>query len=174
MRFTHWSVALLGIIQLLFILLLIDRTILLRLTRLETFVQKVGLTADASSRLPSMGEDELGRLGHNINTMLEGLENAQSALRRTEEELRASQGILEQRVREKTSELENQLADRSRIESEAVVSAHLASLGELAAGVAHEINNPVNGIINYAQLLKDQAEEGQQLEPLTDGILEEG
>ncbi|MBI5055751.1 MAG: PAS domain-containing protein [Nitrospirae bacterium] len=30
---------------------------------------------------------------------------------------------------------------------------HLASIGKLAAGVAHEINNPINGIINYTQLL---------------------
>ena len=36
-------------------------------------------------------------------------------------------------------------------------SEKLASVGELAAGVAHEINNPINGVINYAQLLIDDA-----------------
>ncbi|RJQ56741.1 MAG: response regulator [Nitrospiraceae bacterium] len=37
--------------------------------------------------------------------------------------------------------------------SELMRSEHLASIGELAAGVAHEVNNPINGIINYAQML---------------------
>jgi PAS domain S-box-containing protein len=40
-----------------------------------------------------------------------------------------------------------------QLEEQLVQSAKLASIGELAAGVAHEINNPINGIINYAQLL---------------------
>lgn len=47
------------------------------------------------------------------------------------------------------------------VQAEAMRAGHLASLGELAAGVAHEINNPLNAMINYAQILLDElAEEG--------------
>jgi len=47
------------------------------------------------------------------------------------------------------------------IQSETLRAGHLASIGELAAGVAHEINNPVNGIINFAQIIIDEVEKGE-------------
>ena len=53
-------------------------------------------------------------------------------------------------------ELAHDITDRILAQEQTVRAAHLASLGELAAGVAHEINNPVNGVINYAQLLADR------------------
>jgi PAS domain S-box-containing protein len=43
--------------------------------------------------------------------------------------------------------------------SEALRTGQLAAIGELAAGVAHEINNPINGVINYAQILLDKVDE---------------
>ena len=43
--------------------------------------------------------------------------------------------------------------------SEALRTGQMAAIGELAAGVAHEINNPINGIINYTQILLDNADE---------------
>ncbi len=53
------------------------------------------------------------------------------------------------------------LSELRRLESETLHAAQLASLGELAAGVAHEINNPLNGVMNYAQLLVDELQDMQ-------------
>ena len=51
----------------------------------------------------------------------------------------------------------------------------LASIGELSAGVAHEINNPLNCIINFAQLLKDDEIARNEVEQrMVDGIIDEG
>jgi signal transduction histidine kinase len=53
-------------------------------------------------------------------------------------------------------------------------SSKLASIGELSAGVAHEINNPLNGVINFAQLLKDEERPRSEFEQqMIDGIIEE-
>jgi C4-dicarboxylate-specific signal transduction histidine kinase len=49
------------------------------------------------------------------------------------------------------------ITERRLIEQEAMRSAQLASLGELAAGVAHEINNPIMGVINYAQIILNRS-----------------
>ena len=66
-------------------------------------------------------------------------------------------------------------AENEEIQRQLFQSSKLASLGELSAGVAHEINNPLNGIINFAQLLKDEPAERSDFErQMIDGIIEEG
>ncbi len=48
------------------------------------------------------------------------------------------------------------VAGKPRLNREAERAGRLALVGEMASGTAHEINNPINGIINYAQLLIDE------------------
>ena len=64
---------------------------------------------------------------------------AEEALRRAHEEL-------EQRVRERTAELEKTNQDLINTQAQLVQSAKMADLGQLVAGVAHEINTPVGAI----------------------------
>jgi PAS domain S-box-containing protein len=56
----------------------------------------------------------------------------------------------------------------------AVSSDRLAALGELAAGVAHEINNPVNGIINYAQIFVNKFQKEDLIRDISGRIVKEG
>lgn len=66
-------------------------------------------------------------------------------------------------------------AEREEMQRQLYQSSKLASIGELSAGVAHEINNPLNGVINFAQLLKDEERPRSEFEEqMIDGIIEEG
>jgi len=71
-------------------------------------------------------------------------------------------------------ELLRDITEKKAYEVEAVRVGQLASIGELAAGVAHEINNPINGILNYAQILIDQNEVGSLDHQIMKKISQEG
>ena len=66
------------------------------------------------------------------------------------------------------------LSREESLKVESIRTAQLAAIGELAAGVAHEVNNPINGIINFAQLLLDDAGEGTLQAELSGRIVSEG
>ena len=66
------------------------------------------------------------------------------------------------------------VAEQRRLQEQLIQSDKLASIGQLAAGVAHEINNPLNGIVNYAQLLLNKTEPGNHQAHFLEGILREG
>jgi PAS domain S-box-containing protein len=63
--------------------------------------------------------------------------------------------------------------DESR-KLDSIRTAKLAAIGELAAGVAHEINNPINGIINFAQILMDNYDLDQSGVDIINKIMKEG
>ncbi|TYP00230.1 PAS domain S-box-containing protein [Geothermobacter ehrlichii] len=66
------------------------------------------------------------------------------------------------------------VTEKIRLQAETMRTGQLAALGELAAGVAHEINNPINGIINYAQILINKARRQGERNEIAERILKEG
>jgi PAS domain S-box-containing protein len=73
---------------------------------------------------------------------------------------------LYERVRKHAEELERLVQERTQelqaIHAELLQSAKLAALGQLAAGVAHELNNPLGAISGYLELLQEEMELGPQ------------
>ncbi|GAB61565.1 MAG: PAS domain S-box protein [Candidatus Jettenia sp.] len=66
------------------------------------------------------------------------------------------------------------ITEKVALEKEAEHTYHLAALGELAAGVGHEINNPITGVINCAQILLNKSKEESKERDLARRILKEG
>ncbi len=65
--------------------------------------------------------------------------------------------------------------ERQELQRQLFQTSKLASIGELSAGVAHEINNPLNAIVNFAQLLKDDRVARTESEAMMiQGIIDEG
>ncbi len=94
---------------------------------------------ELNHRIPVSGADELTELSETFNRLGAELEGARGRLLRWNDELKA-------RVEEATAELK--AAQVQLLETQ-----KLAAIGQLGAGVAHEINNPLAGILGHTQLL---------------------
>ncbi|MCH8028025.1 MAG: PAS domain-containing protein [candidate division Zixibacteria bacterium] len=72
-----------------------------------------------------------------------------------------------------TTELRRAEEERAKLESRLRQQQKLESIGTLAGGVAHEINNPINGIMNYAQLIDDRLDPENPLREYAGEIVRE-
>jgi two-component system NtrC family sensor kinase len=94
---------------------------------------------DLNIKLPARTNDEISLLATSFNRMIIDLDKAN-------EEIKIWNLVLEKRVKERTEKLK--IAKEQLLQSE-----KMASLGVLASSIAHEINNPLQGIFTYIKLM---------------------
>lgn len=99
---------------------------------------------DLDHRIEVRSGDELGVLAHSLNDMAEGLEEATSKAADFTRRL-------EEQVKVKTDELE-------ATQDQLIQSEKMSALGRLAAGIAHEINNPLTSILINSELIAEHME----------------
>ena len=137
------SLAALCAVILLVILFFITSTIIDPLRGMVVATNKIA-QGDLNHRVDVDFRDEIGQLAHSFNLMTENLKIAN-------ENLLQWGKTLEKRVEERTKELRE-------MQDYLIRSEKLASLGKMAAGIAHEINNPLTSILINTHLLLEKSE----------------
>ncbi len=104
---------------------------------------------DTGARVGAVaGGDELGVLAAHFDRLLDRLQAQAASLKRWGEALDAE-------VASRTAELEQAVTDLKAAQSQLVMNEKLAAIGQLTAGVAHEVNNPVAVIQGNLDVLRD-------------------
>lgn len=122
-----------------FVVLFSRRFVQQPVRKLIAATQTLGV-AGRDRPLQVTADDELGELAESFRAMQERLQVSTA-------QLHEFTGSLERRVEERSQQLRE-------AESKLIQSDRLASLGQLAASVAHEINNPLAGVINFGRLMQ--------------------
>ena len=118
---------------------LVHRLVYLPLRDLDDGATKLA-AGDLENTIPVRSRDEFGHLARSFNSMT-------VALRKSHVDLENWGRTLEQKVEEATQELHKAQAQTARNEK-------LASVGLLAAGIAHELNNPLTGVLTFSYLVR--------------------
>ncbi len=131
------------------------RAFVIPIQRLVQATEKIA-SGDLSHTVEVHGNDELAELARSFNSMV-------IDLRRYHEEVENYSRTLEEKVQERTADLEEANKTLRDTQAQLIQASKMAAMGQFGAGVAHELNQPLAGISGYTDLLllkldKDTAE----------------
>jgi len=109
--------------------------------------------------------------GHTNQTLRKKLEEINDLSEEKQQILTDQNSKLEKLVNERTSDLKQSLEDLKAAQSQLIQSEKMASLGELTAGIAHEIQNPLNFVNNFSEVNAELI--GEMEEEIDKGNLDE-
>ena len=130
---------------------------------LLTVVQKVTKEKSYSMRAPAAEIEELHILGRAINNMLDRIEQQLNKVQQAEQEIRQLNQGLEHKINERTLALKSSNQDLLKTletlhqyQNQIVETEKMASLGQMVAGVAHEVNTPIGLGVTASTLMQDK------------------
>jgi two-component system NtrC family sensor kinase len=121
----------------------------------RALTQKWSLAKQAKQRLDTLAET-VDRRTQELREVNARLQRDIARRQQVEAALQQAQAELERRVEERTAALQREIAERQRLEREAQRAEHFALLGRLAAGVSHEIRNPLGAVFLQVDLLAEE------------------
>jgi two-component system NtrC family sensor kinase len=126
---------------------LLQRLIYLPMKELDSAAREIA-SGNLGPHVPVRNDDEFGHVAESFNDMTRALHDSRQEL----EELVKT---LELKVEERTREL-------LVAEAEVLQGQKLASVGVMAAGIAHELNNPLTGVLTFTTLLRRKLADGSE------------
>ena len=121
---------------------------------LQQTAEKIAESGDLSLIIKIERHDEIGRLASILNKMTHNLKESFEKNKKSNDELQLLTETLEVRVQERTKELSQALEKLKNAQSQLVQSEKMSSLGQLVAGIAHELNNPISSVYVNTPILK--------------------